>query len=32
MYLDLGFQFRIKRLFETLPIAFNLVMKDDDKS
>lgn len=32
VYLDLGSQLRIKRLFETLPIAFNLVMKDDDKS
>lgn len=30
--LDLGSQLRIKRLFETLPIAFDLVMKDDDKS
>lgn len=32
VYLDLGSRLRIKRLFETLPIAFNLVMKDDDKS
>jgi len=30
--LALGSQLRIKRLFETLPIAFDLVMKDNDKS
>ena len=32
VYLDLGSRLRIKRLFETLPIAFDLVMKDGDKS
>lgn len=32
VYLHLGSRLRIKRLFETLPIAFDLVMKDDDKS